>query len=224
MPDTPKGHTREWGPPTHNPGPGKAPLLGSGGAGFPAREVMLFDPPASAWASMVRAQGADATTRTTRHTLGLSADRPVVMGGHQPGFWHPGILAKWFAVEAFAARAGAGAAWVVVDQSPGAGTTIQYPAVRRETTMEPPAHVGEALRLVRNEIVFGEADIPPAVQRPARIEPPQDAALRGVAEGLARLARLLEHHADEPTLARQLHAACLEAIEPLAQARESGYS
>ena len=201
MPDTPKGHNR--------------------GAGFPAREVVLFDPPASAWASMVRAQGADATTRTTRHTLGLSTDRPVVMGGHQPGFWHPGILAKWFAVEACAQHIKADPAWVVVDQSPGAGTTIQYPAVRTKPPTEPAAHAGDGTRLVRNEIIFGKADIPPASQLSARVEPPDNAALQHVAKGLAQLARLFEAHAREPTLAHQLHAACVEAIEPLAHAKDS---
>ncbi len=162
---------------------------------------LLFDPPPSAWTGLVRTPGDDATTRNTRFALGLPTDRPVVMGGHQPGVWHAGVLAKWYAIEVFAQHAGAAGAWVVVDQSPGAGGVIEYPAF-----------AGDRSHLVRREIVLGEVGVPPASQKPARVGVPPNAALRGVSDGIALVVQLLEHHAHEPTLARQLHGACVELI------------
>ncbi len=57
--------------------------------------------------------------RRMRTQLGLPTDRPVVMSGHQPGFWHPGIVAKVFAMDAVCARAGAASAWAVVEHVAG---------------------------------------------------------------------------------------------------------
>lgn len=46
----------------------------------------------------------DADARAFRSDLGLPADRPIVMTGHQAQFWHAGILAKYLAADALAHR------------------------------------------------------------------------------------------------------------------------
>lgn len=51
----------------------------------------------------------------TRAALDLPTDRPVVMTGHQPVAWHPGILAKAVAAHAIAERTGAVPAVLVID-------------------------------------------------------------------------------------------------------------
>ncbi len=50
-----------------------------------------------------------------RATLGLPTDRPIVMTGHQPIFYHPGILAKYIAADIESRAINAHAAALVVD-------------------------------------------------------------------------------------------------------------
>ena len=58
--------------------------------------------------------------RRTRAELGLPVDRPVVATGHQTLLWHPGILAKYLAVNSFAGnRQVCGVANLIVDQHTG---------------------------------------------------------------------------------------------------------
>lgn len=161
--------------------------------------TVSLEPGAGVWGSLLRQPPTGEVSAATRAALGLPTDRPIVMGGHQPGLWHPGILAKLLAIGAFAERAGAAAGWVVVDQSPGAGARIEYPAL-------------DAGRLTRGALVLGTEHSPPAAQPTIRPVPPADGATAGVRDGLAELARLLAGHAAAPSLARQLHAACLDAL------------
>ena len=163
---------------------------------------MRLEPPGDRWRALVRLSPQDNTTRATRRSLGLVTHRRVVMGGHQPGFWHAGILAKWIAVEALAGCVDGAAAWVVPDQSPGAGTAIAYPA-------------RDGDKLVRASVRLGEADVPPAAQPAAGFEAPGDAALSSVARALREAAGLMRRHGGEPTLARQLHGACVDAISDM---------
>ncbi len=160
---------------------------------------ITLEPAAGVWAALVRTPPADETSIATRGALGLPVDRPIIMSGHQPGLWHPGILAKLLAVGAFAERAGAAAGWVVVDQSPGAGARVEYPAL-------------DAGRLARHALVLGTETSPPAAQPTIRPVPPGDGATADVRHGILELARLLAAHAAAPSLARQLHAACLDAL------------
>lgn len=173
---------------------------------------LLLQPDAPAWARLLRRPPASDTARTTRQMLGLPTDRSVVMGGHQPGLWHPGILAKHLSIRACCARTGAAGAWVVVDQSPGAGAAVAYPALADSAD--------GSQHLTRETVLLGTADIPPAAQRPTRPLAPGDGALGTVRDGLSRLAQLLASHAAEPSLARQLHAACVEALASTESAAE----
>lgn len=84
--------------------------------------------------------------RDARRALGLPTDRPIVMSGHQAGFWHAGILAKHFAIDAAARAAGAHAAWVVVDQDTEPPQRLSRPVregdrlVRRDHDFESGVH------------------------------------------------------------------------------------
>ncbi|MFG0243381.1 MAG: hypothetical protein ACF8R9_11415 [Phycisphaerales bacterium JB054] len=166
---------------------------------------LTLQPEASAWAGLLRHPPAGATARTTRDALGLPTDRPVVMGGHQPGLWHPGILAKYLSIRACCARTGAAGAWVVVDQSPGAGASIAYPALADQSD-------SKTRRVSRETLLLGTADAPPAAQRATRPVAPSDGATAAVREGLSRLTQLLSAHAEASSLARQLHASCIDAL------------
>lgn len=166
------------------------------------QRAAAFQPPPDRWAGMVRRDPPDKTAADTRKALGLPADRPVVMSGHQPGFWHPGILAKWFALRALAERIGAAPAWVLVDQSPGA--RIEYPAR---------AAPGRPVR--RASWVLARDDTPTAAS-PALTDvpqPPIPGATPSIQTGLNTIAETLRNRA--PDLAHQLHRAAVEALELL---------
>lgn len=74
-------------------------------------------PGAETWAGLALDRFAKTTPeqRAARQELGLPTDRPVIMTGHQVGFWHPGILAKYIAADRVAKATGGTAAAVVVD-------------------------------------------------------------------------------------------------------------
>ena len=60
--------------------------------------------------------------------LGQSlAGPPIVMVGHQPSFFHPGVLAKNFVAGALATRLGSKAQYLVVDSDASRGVTISWP-------------------------------------------------------------------------------------------------
>ncbi len=60
--------------------------------------------------------GPDDRARVFRGELGLPTGTPIVMTGHQPVFWHAGVLAKYLAASALARREGVATAWCVPDQ------------------------------------------------------------------------------------------------------------
>lgn len=164
---------------------------------------MLSPPPRGGW----RPPTPDAAA--LRVALGLPTDRAVVMAGHQPTLWHPGILAKWLAV-AHAARAfDAVPAWVVVDHD------AVDPLVLRVPTRDPAGALAvETLR-------FGGAP-PPARDTPALAIPASAAhgfTRRGsivpecAAIGLDTVEAALRSHADAPNAAMQ----ATRAVRDLAQ-------
>lgn len=66
-----------------------------------------------------------------RRELGLAADSPIVMSGHQAELWHPGIAAKLFALVAIAKARGAQAVWMVVDTDDGDVTALRVPTIAK---------------------------------------------------------------------------------------------
>ncbi|TVQ51970.1 MAG: hypothetical protein EA377_11230 [Phycisphaerales bacterium] len=63
----------------------------------------------------------------TRLELGLATDRPIIATGHQTLLWHPGILAKYLAVDLAAAQSGCATANLVVDQHVGSFASLDVP-------------------------------------------------------------------------------------------------
>jgi len=91
---------------------------------------VVLDPALHTWAELARDRfrTIDDQARAFRRELGLPADRPVVMTGHQATWWHPGVLAKFLAT----AAAGEGAddiatAWIVPDQDEAAHSALAAP-------------------------------------------------------------------------------------------------
>lgn len=151
-------------------------------------------PPAVGWTTALTTAPLTAAQRRFREELGLPATGTVVMSGHQAEVWHPGIVAKWFAMKSLAAAHGAHAAWVVVDQDDNDPTRIKYPTndlERRTLGVERPAKPTGA-RPAEAHI----AAVPEDCAAPAR-------------DGLARLLNAVNAHASAPTLADQYtRAAC----------------
>ena len=56
----------------------------------------------------------------------------VITSGHQPGFHHPGILAKRFALDSAATPASGDALWLVADQDIDDPEVIRYPDLDEE--------------------------------------------------------------------------------------------
>ena len=138
----------------------------------------------------------------TRAQLGMPSG-PVVGAGHQPEWWHPGIVAKFAWADERARRLGASLAWLVVD------TDVRDPAAVRF----PELHAG---RLGATELRFaapGAAGASPA-GRPAvrpyplpEFRPDRAPALPCVREGLARIHASLADHAGAKDAVAQAVAA-----------------
>jgi len=64
--------------------------------------------------------------RTLEH-FGLDPSRPVIVVGHQPTFWHAGILAKFLAADALVERCGGQLVHLVLDGHRGAFGSIEWP-------------------------------------------------------------------------------------------------
>ncbi|MFN0133771.1 MAG: hypothetical protein ACKVW3_14730 [Phycisphaerales bacterium] len=90
-------------------------------------ESLTIRPPAPSWASLLRRTPVDPASR---RALGLPTDRPIIMTGHQPDFWHPGILAKYLATHAACRALNADPAWLVVDQERPSHIDLRFPAQR----------------------------------------------------------------------------------------------
>lgn len=77
----------------------------------------------------------------------VRAEEPVVLSGHQAGFWHPGILAKLFAIDAAATAFNGRAVWLVVDHDINDAGRLTWPdrtsdgLVRREARATPAIRV-----------------------------------------------------------------------------------
>lgn len=98
-----------------------------------------FSPDPYTWAALARgAYGrheAVSDIASVRRDLGVPANRLIVMSGHQAEFWHPGIVAKFFAMHALVrvlndSGVPAAAAWIIVDQDDNDPTQIRFPALR----------------------------------------------------------------------------------------------
>ncbi|MBX3362709.1 MAG: hypothetical protein KF912_00630 [Phycisphaeraceae bacterium] len=169
-----------------------------------------FEPHADKWHTLVARRPLTTFQSTLRAQLGLPLDRPIIMSGHQCEFWHPGILAKWFAGEALARRVGGTFVWLHVDQDTNDPGRIFVPAI------------DAAERLIRQDITLVPpvTDVPTGSRRAVRVD--LASSLAAVAathrldpswlDGLGRIADSLNHFANEPTLATQFGLASQSLI------------
>ena len=65
--------------------------------------------------------------KEARSSLGLSEEKPIIIVGHQPEFFHPGVLAKFIAGGELAKQLGGELVHFVVDHHLGTSGTIQLP-------------------------------------------------------------------------------------------------
>ncbi|MEM8835786.1 MAG: hypothetical protein AAGD00_08195 [Planctomycetota bacterium] len=77
----------------------------------PAAITTQAEPALGAWAELVCA----------------GARSPRIVVGHQPGLWHPGVLAKYFAAHALAQATGGNVTHLVADQDTGDPLSIDVP-------------------------------------------------------------------------------------------------
>lgn len=154
-----------------------------------------------------------------RRELGLPADGPIVMSGHQPTIWHPGILAKWLATQIAADCYDATPAWVVVDHDLADPFRLRLP-VLREGRLD-----AFQWQLSPAAAKSGTGDsTPPALSLSARVirRPELDAdaipAVHSVENGIADIVRAMNAHADSANAAMQTVA----AISDLASALQVG--
>ena len=75
--------------------------------------------------------------RTPEWLAGLSVgellERPIVMAGHQPALFHPGVWFKNFALSHVAEQTGALAINLVIDNDVASGSSIRVPTLATET-------------------------------------------------------------------------------------------
>lgn len=148
-----------------------------------------------------------------RYNLGgwptLYPSDPVVMTGHQAGFWHCGILAKTLAAEAFANHLCANQsafpklAHVVVDQDDNDAGLIEYPS----------RDASGAIVVKQWRIAPHAEGVPTGLRTPVReVIAPTDGATDFVNRGLQRIADTLRAHVREPSLAMQMARAAHDVI------------
>lgn len=193
----------------------------SGGPGDPGAGALDIRPagrPARADGSLLDRPLAHWRERASEE-LALPAGL-LVAAGHQPEWWHPGIVAKFLWARATAATAGASVAWLLVD------TDLRDPCELRF-----PARAGGDLRASVHRFAPRMAPGCAPAGRPACTPSPPDAAagepaLPCVADGLRRAHDAMLRHVDAADRAGQVAGALAAAVPgleaPHATARTSG--
>jgi hypothetical protein len=167
-----------------------------------ANEI-LIEPAPQLWRGLVSSGRADAgrfaeAARSFRSEIGLEADGPVIMSGHQAGFWHPGIVAKYAAVQG--AEVFGTSAWLVADLDTNEPTQVRVP--RRD---------GDSV--VRVEVVklagegAGHPDAPTGLRPAVSVAGDLPQELKTVGKALS------SDRAGASSLAGQVHGAAADLLE-----------
>lgn len=166
-----------------------------------------LDPEPSQWPALLDATPPTPDALAARRSLGLPADRPIVLSGHQAEFWHAGIAAKLMAARAVAERTGSAVAWLVVDTDTNDPFEVPVPIA------------DDAGRVSRRTLTLagraGDADIPTGLRPPAM--PSVDKGMlralpAAVRPRLEHAIELLVRYRDAASAAEQVTRATLEAI------------
>ncbi len=171
-----------------------------------ASPAWTLDPPPGEWPALLRRTPLDDAARALRAELGLPTDRPVVMTGHQPEFWHPGILAKYIAADALAGAADAHAAHLVVDSDETDPGAVRIPVTGDTLAVR-------TLRLLPQPGAGVPACAAPGA-RPVAADPAD--TIEPVRNGLRSIIRTLEAHASASSLGEQLGRSISELLQPWA--------
>jgi hypothetical protein len=171
---------------------------------------LLIEPPAPHWPDLVRTTPSGTILGRTlddwrslaRRELGLDTHRPIVATGHQTLLWHPGILAKYFAAQAFADAHDLGLANLIVDQHVEGFGAFDVPirradgalSVRRLELTDPRPGVP----MCRHH-AFTPPKPPEALQLPA--------AIPSVADGVNRIFQAVYAHRNADNAAMQMAGA-----------------
>lgn len=174
-----------------------------------------IDPNAASWGGLVgTAEQTDIESQTFRAQMGLPPQTPLILTGHQATFWHPGILAKYFAAEAAARAFGGAVAWLVVDQDAQDFGAIEIPALteggllRRQTVrLGPPPPIDAAAASCAS---FAPQPGGAALGKPA---------LGSIQSGIAAITERLRERRGEATAARQVGLAVADLISDLVPRR-----
>ena len=156
----------------------------------------------SAWPDIAGHAPTNETKRRFRAELGLPTAGPVVLSGHQPTLWHPGILAKAAASAASAALAGGEHAWICVDHDAVNPGEVRFPVRNADGRLASGVHSFAPIAGLTHDTPACSRDAfePRAFRLPAgsMVEPV------GVADALARMEQAFHRHAGSPTAAEQI--------------------
>lgn len=174
--------------------------------------TIALDPDPRSWAGLLRTHDPlPESHRRFRDQLGLPTDRPVIMAGHQPTLWHPGILAKLLAASALAARTGAAVAWLVVDFDETQPLLTRLPAFDPHGRLREYAWNPDGRDTPPPGVALSQPAVTPV---PPRL--PRGWTLPEWAGGRTDAARRgLAAHADAPSAAVQVTEALFDLLEPI---------
>ncbi len=176
----------------------------------PERLTTHTDPPAETWRGLISQHfaGLDARSKQLRAELGLPADHPIIMSGHQAAFWHAGILAKVFAADAAARSTNGAAAWIVVDQDEAEFATLRAPVRDGRNRLGV-----QELKLTEAPATgVAAASLPPF--EPRSLKPTGGPfALPSVSWGAASITESLLSRRGESTAARQIAQASFDLLD-----------
>jgi len=142
-----------------------------------------------------------------RRELGLSIDKPIIATGHQTLLWHPGILAKYLAVHAFAQMHGCATANLIVDQHADGFGSYDVPVRRTDGS----------LSTRRIELTEPEPGVPMGLHdafAPHPLRGEWNAALPSVKRGAKMIYDAVDAHKDAPNAALQMARALNDLMRP----------
>ena len=140
-----------------------------------------------------------------RTELGLEPDRPVIVVGHQPEPWHPGILAKFMLGDLLASRHEAQLVHLVVDSHRGAWNRMEWPR----------GVDAESFATDTWSFLDGHPDRPMCRQSATPPRPIPDAkAMPGVLDGLQAWSAALDAECDAKNAALQCAGALNRLMKP----------
>lgn len=176
---------------------------------------IVIDPPGERWLELLQRQPRGTMLgrsqqdwrELSRRELGLAVDRPIIATGHQTLLWHPGILAKYFATQAFADAHQLGMANLIVDQHVEGFGSFPIPVRREDGSL-----VVRTLELTRPRkdvpMAVHQAFTPPRAPDPVQLK----GALPSVAEGVRRICEVVYAHREAENAAMQMAAAIADLM------------